>query len=63
MIDRRCSEFARRSLAHAERVPVVRSHDPHEWSNLHRAAKLRQTRETVERAARSERTTDAGRPK
>jgi hypothetical protein len=63
MIDTRRSKFAARSLALAERVPLTTSLDPNEYANTRRRALLRQTRETVERAVRSERTTDAGRPK
>jgi|GEM_PF-4312263 len=63
MADTRRSSFAQRSLAQAEGSPRTSSHDPNEWSNLNRAAIIRQTRETVRRAVQSERTTDAGRPK
>lgn len=63
MIDTRRSTFARRSLAHAERSPLIRSKDPAEWSNLRTGAVVRQVRETLDRAVRSEQTTDAGKPK
>jgi hypothetical protein len=53
MIDTRRSQFAARSLAKAERMP----------DNTRSRAIVKQTRETVARATRSEKTTDAGRPR
>lgn len=63
MPDNRRSQFAREALARAERSPLIESKNPAEWSNLRTRAVARQAHETVERATRSERTYDSGKPR